>query len=382
MEKNKGFNLVELIIIIVITAVVSIIATGVIMLKGNSKDLNLVNEDENLKEFIDVYNTILTKYYSKDIDKNGLLNAAEEGMLNFLGDKYTTYLEDTEYENILDELSENYVGIGVGISGNTIVTITPGSPADKAGIQVGDQITRIERIQVDENDSSKIKAYIKDKDINIVELEITRDGVAKEYNLTKEKVNNKVVSSKIIDGTSLGYIYISKFAISLDEQVRKELDQLEKSNITGLIIDLRDDVGGYLTAAEKTASLFLKEGEKIYSLQTSDNEISYKDKTKEYKSYPIVVLINNNTASAAEILASALKESYNASLVGTQSFGKGKVQEVEGLSNGDSVKLTTAKWLTPNGNCIDGIGISPDFIIDGREQQLNKALEILNSSLS
>lgn len=381
MQKSKGFNLIELIIIMIITAIVSIVATGVIMLKSDrSKSANIINEDKNLQEFINVYNTILTKYYTKDIDKKGLLSAAEDGMLNFLGDKYTTYLDDEEYKNILDELSADYMGIGLGIDGNIVVTITPNGPAEKAGIQIGDLITRINGVQVDASDQSTIKSYIKDEKVKEVKLEITRDGIAYEYTLEKQKVENMVIDYKVIENTKTGYLYISKFSVSLDTQVRNALTELEHQNITNLIVDLRDNSGGYLTSAEKTASLFLEEGKKIYTLETNDNSLTYRDSTKEKRNYPIVVLINNNTASAAEILTSALKESYGATIVGTQSFGKGKVQEVSDLSNGDSVKLTTAKWLTPDGVCIDGIGINPDYNVGNSNDQLIKALEILNGN--
>lgn len=381
MQKNKGFNLFELIAIIIVTALVSIIATGVIMLKGSSKEnITLVNKDENLQEFINVYNTILTKYYDKNIDKDGLLSAAEQGMLSFLGDKYTTYLDDAEYGEILDELSDSYEGVGIGINGNIVVTVTPDSPAEKAGIKIGDIITRIDGVEVDGTSQAMIKNYIKNEDVKTVKLEITRNEEVFTFKLQKEKLENVVINSKIIDGTKTGYIYISRFSISLDEQVRKALKSLESEGINNLIIDVRDNVGGYLTAAEKTLSLFLEEGKKIYTLETNDNSVDYKDVTKEKRNYNIVVLINNNTASAAEIMAATLKESYGATLVGTQSYGKGKVQEVSDLGNGDSVKMTTAKWLTPNGTCIDGVGIVPDYIVAETSAQLDKALEILNGN--
>ena len=142
----------------------------------------------------------------------------------------------------------------------------------------------------------------------------------------------------------------------------------------------RQDTGGYLSAAENTASLFLNSGKIIYSLETSNNTIVYKDETKEKREYEIVVLINNGSASAAEILAIALKESYGATLVGNKTYGKGKVQQIIG----DSAKYTFAKWLTPNGNCIDGVGIAPDYNISNfvgelTDQQLNKAIELLSN---
>ncbi len=378
LQKNKVFNLIEIIFIMILTAIVSIVATGIIMLKGDGKDVTIVNKDDDLQEFVEVYNTIINKYYTKEIDKKELLKAAKEGMINYLGDRYTTYLQDDEYKEILDELGEKYEGVGIGINKNTIVSVTEGSPAEKAGILIGDKITRIDGMEVNENNSTQIKKYISDENTKVVKLEITRGNEILQFSLTKEELNNIVISSKIIDGTKTGYLSISKFSISLDKQVSEALDSLEKSGIENLIIDLTNNVGGYLTSAEKTASLFLEEGKVIYTLETSDNKNTYRDNTKEKRTYPIVVLINNNTASAAEILAAALKESYGATLIGTQSFGKGKVQEVTGLASGDSMKLTTAKWLTPNSVCIDGVGLNPDIIISDSNEQMNKALEILN----
>lgn len=380
MQKSKGFNLIEMIIIMVITSIISIIATGVIMLKSNNNKLNYVNTDTNLQEFLEVYNTIISKYYDK-IDKKGLLNAAEQGMINYLGDKYSTYLDDKEYQDILDELSATYEGIGIGIEGNKIVTITPSSPADRAGLKVGDYITKVDNVITDYQSGEWIKNYIRNNDEKNIRLEITRDGLAYEYTLSKEKLENTVVSFNVIEGTKIGYLYISKFSINLDTQVERALQELENNGINSLIVDVRDNVGGYLTAAEKTASLFLEEGKKIYSLQSSNSEVTYRDETKENRNYPIVVLINNNTASAAEILAAALRDSNNATLVGTKSYGKGKVQEVSGLDSGGSMKLTTAKWLTPNGVCIDGVGLSPDYNIDGSDNQLIKAVELLKGNI-
>ena len=173
--------------------------------------------------------------------------------------------------------------------------------------------------------------------------------------------------------------------------MQKEVTKLENNNINGLIIDLRNNGGGYLSAANETASIFLKKGLTIYSLTTNYNTTTIKDETDEYKEYRLVVLVNKQTASAAEILAAALKQSYGATLVGTQTYGKGKVQQISSLKSGETVKYTTAKWLTPSGVCIDGVGLNVDYnldlvynynenneIIGYEDTQLNKAIELLS----
>lgn len=385
MKKTKGFGLVGIIIIMIVTAIVSSLATGVIMLNNSSVNLdgtlNNLDEDEDLMEFIKVYDTLVSKYYD-DIDKEGMLNAAEEGMLNFLGDKYTTYLNDSEYQEIIDELSGTYSGIGVTIDGNKVIDVTKDSPADKAGVEINDLIVKVNNIDVSDLNGNEIGNIIKSDDIEYVDLEVNRNGVIIDFSIKKESLLNPSISYEVLKDTNIGYIYIKTFSQNLSEQVSDALKELESLNIESLIIDVRDNVGGYLSAAEETASLFLENNKIIYSLESNNNRYTYYDKTKEKRNYKIAVLINKNSASASEILAAALKESYGATLVGAKSYGKGKVQQVVSLSSGDSVKYTSAKWLTPTGNCIDGIGLSPDYNVvyeDSGEydSQLFKAIELM-----
>lgn len=382
MIKSKGFGLVTVIVIMIITSVVSGITTGVIMLNNNDIKISNLSDDKELQEFIEVYEVLLSKYYD-DIDKKAMLEAAEDGMMNFLGDKYTTYLQGSEYQEILDELSATYEGIGIEIENNIIKGFAEGSPAEKSGLLIGDIINKVNNINIEDMSSEQISLLIKNDASDYIDLEILRNGVTLPFKIKKTKLTNKVVSYKIIDNSNIGYLFIKNFSENLDDQVNDSLKELEAKGINSLIIDLRGNAGGYLQAAEKTASLFLEEGKVIYSLKNSNGEVIHKDKTKEKRNYPIVILIDNNTASAAEILASALKDSYNAILVGSKSFGKGKVQEVVKLENGDSVKTTSAKWYTPAGICIDGVGISPDYnviyINDGNylDTQLEKAINVL-----
>lgn len=383
MKKTKGFNLLEIILIMLITAIVTSIATGVIMLNSqtviDNETAKNITEDENLMNFINIYETIKEKYYD-EIDSEGMLKAAEEGMLDFLGDKYTTFLEDSEYNNIIDELASTYSGIGIAINEEKkIISITSNSPAEQVGLEINDIILKVNNEDVTTKTSEEVAKIIKEsnKTINLI---ISRNDVELIFDLEKAELTNVTVKSYKIENTQIGYLKIEKFSENLDKQVSESLKNLENEGITSLIIDVRDNVGGYLSAAEDTASLFLSQGKIIYSLETSENTTMYKDKTREKRDYNIVVLINNSSASAAEILASALKESYGATLVGTKTYGKGKVQQIVG----SSAKYTFAKWLTPNGTCIDGIGISPDYNIlnitgDFTDYQLNKAIELLSN---
>lgn len=392
-KKNNGFGLLSVIIIIIITAIVSALATGIIV-TSNSDGINITNydlkDDKNLQEFIDLYKTILSKYYD-DIDKEEMIKAAEEGMLNFLGDKYTTILSDSDYSTMMDGLKDEYEGIGITIEGNIIRDITANSPAEKAGLLINDEIVTINNTNVQNLTSSEISNLIKNNNVDTVSLVIRRNGELINYTIKKSNLAYPYAEGEIIDNTTIGYLKISAFSEKLADQVEKEVTKLENNNINGLIIDLRNNGGGYLSAANETASIFLKKGLTIYSLTTNSNTTTIKDETDEYKEYRLVVLVNKQTASAAEILAAALKQSYGATLVGTQTYGKGKVQQISSLKSGETVKYTTAKWLTPSGVCIDGVGLNVDYnldlvynynenneIIGYEDTQLNKAIELLS----
>jgi len=378
MRKTKGFGLFGVIIIIIITALVSSLATGVIMLNNSSVEpgnSNLeLSEDEDLQEFIEVYKALIEKYY-EDIDKEKLLNAAKEGMSDYLGDKYTTFLGESEYEKILDELSGTYDGIGITINNNRIVSVTLHSPAHEAGLLKNDIILTVNDVNVENMNSTAIGNLIKNDENKVINLEIKRNEEI--LNFSVEKKELPTITYYRINNTKIGYLYIKNFSETLSTQVSKALKELENEGITSLIIDVRDNAGGFLSAAEETASLFLEKGKIIYALQSNNNKYTYYDKTNEKKNYPIVVLMNNNSASAAEILAAALSESYGATLVGEKTYGKGKVQQVV-----DSFKFTSAEWLTPSGVCIDGIGISPDYNViysnsENYDSQVDKAIELL-----
>ncbi len=392
-KKNNGFGLLSVIIIIIITAIVSALATGIIV-TSNSDGINITNydlkDDKNLQEFIDLYKTILSKYYD-DIDKEGMIKAAEEGMLNFLGDKYTTILSDSDYSTMMDGLKDEYEGIGITIEGNIIRDVTANSPAEKAGLLINDELVTINNTNVQNLTSSEISNLIKNNNVDTVSLVIRRNGELINYTIKKSNLAYPYAEGEIIDNTTIGYLKISAFSEKLADQVEKEVTKLENNNINGLIIDLRNNGGGYLSAANETASIFLKKGLTIYSLTTNSNTTTIKDETDEYKEYRLVVLVNKQTASAAEILAAALKQSYGATLVGTQTYGKGKVQQISSLKSGETVKYTTAKWLTPSGVCIDGVGLNVDYnldlvynynenneIIGYEDTQLNKAIELLS----
>ena len=392
---ERGFSLAWVIGIVVVTSIVSALTAGVIVYNNNKLSYDLtygdLANDTDLNEFLTVYANILSDYY-EDVDKGALLDEAIAGMMDYLGDDYSTYLDDESTADLFESLSGEYTGIGVSInnSDKTIVKVYDNTPASKAGIQVGDMIVGFNDTDVRNESASNVVNMIKNCD-DYFTLQLEREGAIITVSLKNETLITPNVEYYMIENTTVGYLYMETFSNTLAQQVEDALKELEQQGLTSLIIDLRDNTGGYLTAATDVASIFLKRGSRIYSLDYQGEVTNYNDKTSEHKEYNIVVLTNGNTASAAEILAAALKESYGATIVGETSFGKGKVQQTMQLDDGSMVKYTSARWLTPNGTCIDGRGITPDYSISNEEQkdengnitgisdlQLNKAIEILN----
>lgn len=396
MNKGKnyrGFSLAWVIGIVVVTSIISALTAGVIVYNNNKLSYDRtygdLSNDDDLNEFLSVYANILSSYY-EDVDKGALLDKAIAGMMDYLGDDYTTYLDDESTEELFDSLSGKYTGIGVSINNNdkSIVKVYDNTPAKKAGILVGDIIIGLNNTDVTNMSATEVVNLIKNNKDTFT-LKLQRGSEVVTVSLKNETLIAPNTEYYVIEGTTTGYLYMQTFSNTLAEQVENALKDLEDQGMTSLIIDLRNNTGGYLTAATDVANIFLEKGKRIYSLDYQNEVTNFNDDTKEHKEYKIVVLVNENTASASEILAAALKESYGATIVGETSFGKGKVQQTMKLDDGSMVKYTSAYWLTPSGTCIDGIGISPDYYVVNEEitdesgnitipdVQLNKAIEVL-----
>lgn len=387
--KNKGFNLIQVIIIIVLTSVTSAITVGVIISNNYGLSYGNAANDKSLSNFLKAYSKITDDYY-EEIDKDKMLDAAMDAMLNYLGDNYTTYLSDKEAKNLDELLKGTYEGIGISVNKERqIVEVTPNSPAESAGILAGDIINYVDGINVENADHNAITALIKNTKKEKIALKIKREDRIIDFNVSIGTLIEPAAFPEMINDTKIGYIKMTIFSKTLTTQVDNALKDLEAKGMEKLIIDLRDNTGGYLDIATSTASLFLEKGKKIYSLEDKDKKEDYYDETDEARKYPIVVIMNENSASASEILAAALKDSYGAVFVGTTSVGKGRVQQTYELNDGSKAKYTTAKWLRPNGSCIDGIGLKPDYEVfpiketdaSGKEKdvQLDKAIEVISA---
>lgn len=364
-DKTATFNLIEVIVIIIMTSLVVSVSTGIIVYKNYYKIDKTSSNKDYLKELEYAYNNILNSYVEK-VDEKELTNAAIKGMYNYLGDPYTSYLDKDSTDNLMDRLKGEYKGIGVEIttneSGTVVMTVFENSPAEEAGIMVGDIITKVKGVDVNGKTTSEVSNMIKSTNGN-VEIEVNRGGITKTLTLKVSTVRIKSVIKNKYDKT--GYLRIETFSNTTYKQFKENLETLEKDGIENLIVDVRNNGGGFLNSAVEIAELFVEKGKPIYGLQTKDKKEMYKDTTKEKRDYKVMVLINGGSASASEVLAAALKESYGATLLGTKSYGKGTVQDTSELESGGMIKYTTAYWLTPKGVTINEKGLTPDIEVTG-----------------
>lgn len=355
---------------------------------------NYLKVSKDLDKIVDTYYAIVDNYYG-DLDKDSLIEGAIEGMISSVGDTYTSYtnIDDTA---IFDEtINGKYEGIGCTIATYelgkiVVIEVFEDSPAFIAGLKVGDVIKKVDNISCEDKTSSDISDYIKDSGKEKIVLTVARDNMEMDITINLSKVEVPYVNGQILEyaGKKVGYMQIIIFSSTAYSQFKNKLEELEKEKIDSLIIDVRDNSGGYLTTVTDILNLFLEKGKVIYQLEDSNGKVEKKDTTREKRNYPLAVLINNASASASEILASAIKESYGGLVVGTNSYGKGTVQQTKKLLDGSMIKYTTQKWLTPNGNFIDEVGVTPTNIVElseayktnlsfGNDNQLKEALKLL-----
>ncbi len=393
VEKKVGFNYLEVILIMIITLIIGGFLGGFVnqfVTKPTKQESSTVSDE--FQEFLNTYEDIKENYY-EEIDEGEMLNAGIKGMIEYLGDKYSVYMDEEETEEFNEQVEGKYVGIGTEImqlEDGSVVVSNPfeGSPAAKAGLQAGDVIIRVNDTDVTGKTSSEVSNLIKKSADSTVNITVRRDDEEKTFTIERETIEIESVDSSVFDvnDKKVGYIYISIFAANTDQQFKQALEDLEKDGIDSLVIDVRSNSGGYLDCVTEIVSLFLGKGKVIYQLDTKGIVEKIYDETKTKRDYPIAVLINSSSASASEILAASLKESYGAEVVGVNSYGKGTVQRAYQLENGATVKYTIQKWLTPDGNWINEVGVEPTLRVemsvdyyqnpsDETDNQLQEALE-------
>lgn len=368
VKYKSTFNIYQVLTIAILTSLFSLIM-GIVI--SSSTSINKKSDNsEAINNFIDEYLAIKDDYY-EDIDDKESMKTALEAIVNSL-DNYSTVVDDSLSNTLTTKLQGTYQGFGIEIVNdadkNIIVAgIVDDSPAESAGLKVLDVIKKLDNQNVTGLTTTDFVSLVKESTKTSFVLTVDRNGQEMNIKLERKMVTLKSVATDIYERNNkkIGYIYINLFAYNTDVQFGEALDDLESKNIDSLIVDLRYNTGGHLTAVENMMSEFLNKKHVIYQIQSKSETKKYYSKTNEKRDYNVVVLVNGYSASASEMFAAAMQEEYGAIIMGTTTFGKGTVQEVQDSSlTGMQYKLTTKKWLTPKGNWINGVGIKPDIVVE------------------
>lgn len=389
---SKSIFIKSIVLAILVTAVVASMITIIIL--NNIDETDLMGK---ITDKLTMVEKIIDNDYLGDIDENEVLDWTIKGYVYGLDDEYSEYFTKDELEEYkTDNIEGEFVGVGINIvqdtEKNAIRVLSPikGSPAEEAGIMAGDYITKINDVSYTGEQMTEAVNNMKGQEGTTVKIQVLRGEETKEFNVVRRSVKINPIESNIYENT-IGYLKISSFDEGCSTEFEEKLEELKNKNIKSLIIDLRNNGGGIVDEATDIADLFTDKGATLLiTKDKEDNEdITYANKDKVID-VPVIVLTNENTASASEILAGALKDNNVAQIVGTTSFGKGVIQELLTLKDGSGLKLTTSEYYTPNRSKINKIGIEPNETVElpdeyknvlevpfEQDTQLKRAIELL-----
>lgn len=395
MEEKKSYKIYKIIMLMVLVAFITFLVTTIGMNEYfNSKNNNgstdaIVSEINNFRRIID-------KYYLGEVDEEKLKEGVIKGYIEGLEDPYTEYISKEDMQDYLEDTMGNFVGIGIYMvedkETNKIMVLSPikNSPAEKAGIQPGDYIIKINDVEYTGEQMTEASNKIKGEEGSTVKLEILRENETLTYEIKRENIKVNPVEGKVLEN-NIGYIAFSSFDQETAEDFKNKYEELSKQGIKSLIVDLRNNGGGIVSVALEIADYFTpKDSVLLYEVDKNNNEEIEKSKNDPIINMPVIILTNENTASSSEILAGALQDLGIAKIVGTKTYGKGVIQEVLSLPDGSGIKITSEKYLTPNKREINKVGIQPDVEVELPETvtnilnveekddtQLQKAIEML-----
>jgi carboxyl-terminal processing protease len=348
--------------------------------------------DTLFQPFWEAWNIVHEDYVDQPVDNELLMQGAIRGMMDSLGDEHSSYMDPKTFEDANAGLAGEYEGIGAWVDTTadylTIISPIPGSPAEKTGLQPGDKIVAIDGNDMTGIDAELVRQRVLGPAGTQVVLTIAREGEPDtlEFTITRDKIVVKSASGEMLEN-DIGYVQITTFGDKTTPELRAALKELMAQNPKGLVIDLRNNGGGYLQTAVEVASEFINNGVVLYEQYGDGRRTTYQAlKNGQATEIPLVVLINEGTASASEIVAGAIQDYGRGKLVGVTSYGKGSVQNWVPLSNNEgAVRVTIAKWLTPDERTINGEGLQPDVVVEltdeqrqsGTDAQLDKAVEVL-----
>lgn len=395
-DKRTGQKIYRILMIIIITALITFMVTTIIMYNKfdsfysstSSSSENSSSNEYSLIQTLNTFKTMIQQLYIGEIDEQSMLEGAIKGYVEGLGDPYTEYLTKEEMEEFTEETSSEYVGIGVYVGNDTsnntllVVGVMKSSPAEEAGIQPGDIIEKIDGVSYTGEQINEATKVLKAEEGTNVNVTILRGEEEKELTLVRKKISVEHVGSEMLEN-NIAYLQIDSFDANTASSFKEQLSSLLNNGATSIIIDLRNNGGGIVDEATDIADLFLDKGETILITKSKKEDKEEETKSENdpiVKDIPVVVLVNQATASASEILAGALRDNYGATIIGKNTYGKGVIQTLYTLTDGTGIKITTEEYFTPNHDEINKVGIKPDIEVeleDNSDTQLQKAIEEL-----
>ena len=395
MKKN---NVYKIIMLVILTVAITFIITSIVMYNTLGKNNVKYVSTDSIGRTFKTFHDFIEKNYLGEINEDEMLESAIKGYVAGLNDEYSEYITKEEMEEYMQDATGKYVGIGVYIANNTktnqIVVLMPikGSPAEEAGIKSGDVITKVDGVAYKGEQLSEASSALKKEEGTKVKVEILREsGETVELEIERRNIKVNHIETKVLND-NIGYMEISTFDDGCYEEFKTKWEDLKNQNIKSLIIDLRNNGGGIVKEATDIADMMVEKGETLL-ITTSKNKEEKITKAIQEKTInlPIVILVNENTASSSEILSAAVRENNdNVTIVGKTTYGKGVIQTIFNLTDGSGIKLTTNEYYTPKRNTINKVGIKPDIEVefptyiedDPKRQALRYAMEAMGDYLS
>lgn len=399
MDLDKKQKIYKIVMLVVIVSVITFITTTLFMsqyIEGNVRYIPASYNDGGISSSIASFRKIIDQKFLGDIDEEKIRQETIRGYIKGLDDPYTEYMTKEEMEEFTSDVMGNFTGIGIyltkDVEKNAVIVISPikDTPAHKAGILPGDIITKVDGVSYTGEQLTEASNKIKGEVGSKVTLEIVRDNKTLTFEITRENIKINHVESKLLEN-NIGYIEFNSFDDGCSKEFKTKLEELKTKNINSLIIDIRGNGGGLVDEALDIADYIVeKDKTLLITVDKNQNEEITKAKIDPIIDVPVVLLMNETSASASEILAGALKDNGKATIVGEKSYGKGVIQELLTLKDGSGLKITTNEYYTPNHNKINQIGIIPDvevvlsdelkekLVLEEKDDtQLQKAIEIL-----
>lgn len=389
IKRKKIITLISIFVVVFIVSGFLFYNTGA---NGKNNEEGLFS---SLEPFFETLNLVRSEFIEKDIDINKIVRGAIKGMLKVLDDPYTRYMDPQAFKREQEDMFLGYfggLGVIISVKDDQITIISPieDTPAYRVGIKAGDKIVEIDGKSTEGMELDDAVNILRGEEGTEVTIGIKRENIEEilKFNIIRDIIEVKAVKEKIMgEENNIGYIRITTFNVNTKPELEEVLGGFNKdSNIQGIILDLRNNPGGLLDSAIEVASEFIKEGAIVHIKDREGVKVTIPSKGNNYPQWPLIVLINEGSASASEIVSGAIQDSKRGKLLGEKTFGKGVVQQVFNLSDGSGVVITTSEYFTPNERSINHIGIEPNILIEAAEDseedvQLDKSIELLEEEM-